>query len=187
MANVCAAEGCDKPARWKFCSYACASKTRWAPVRARREANPPRCQWPGCATLSGWTVCQTTRIPRKYCADHLGLARARAARMRPRKPSVVRECAQCGKEFTPKPGAAAGKYCSQQCWGKSCRGPKYRYRRCRHCRKSSVTRPRGLCWNCYYKKPGVRDLYPPDPRSLNKTPGPSEIAARARLVREGKL
>ncbi len=32
-------------------------------------------------------------------------------------------------------------------------------RRCRHCRKSSVSRPRGLCWGCYYT-PGVRDLYP---------------------------
>lgn len=30
---------------------------------------------------------------------------------------------------------------------------------CRHCRKSSVNRPRGLCWNCYYT-PGVKDLYP---------------------------
>ena len=30
---------------------------------------------------------------------------------------------------------------------------------CRHCEKSKVNRPRGLCWSCYYK-PGVRDLYP---------------------------
>jgi hypothetical protein len=30
---------------------------------------------------------------------------------------------------------------------------------CRHCRKSAVNRPRGLCWSCYYT-PGVRDLYP---------------------------
>lgn len=30
---------------------------------------------------------------------------------------------------------------------------------CRHCVKSLVNRPRGLCWTCYYK-PGVRDLYP---------------------------
>jgi hypothetical protein len=30
---------------------------------------------------------------------------------------------------------------------------------CRHCAKSSVNRPRGLCWGCYYT-PGVRDLYP---------------------------
>jgi hypothetical protein len=30
---------------------------------------------------------------------------------------------------------------------------------CRHCQKSKVNRPRGLCWSCYYK-PGVRDLYP---------------------------
>jgi hypothetical protein len=30
---------------------------------------------------------------------------------------------------------------------------------CRHCQKSKVNRPRGLCWSCYYQ-PGVRDLYP---------------------------
>lgn len=30
---------------------------------------------------------------------------------------------------------------------------------CRHCRKSKVNRPRGLCWSCYHK-PGVRDRYP---------------------------
>lgn len=30
---------------------------------------------------------------------------------------------------------------------------------CRHCRKSSVNRPRGLCWSCYYH-PGVKELYP---------------------------
>jgi len=30
---------------------------------------------------------------------------------------------------------------------------------CRHCSKHNVTRPRGLCWVCYYT-PGVRDLFP---------------------------
>jgi hypothetical protein len=30
---------------------------------------------------------------------------------------------------------------------------------CRHCHESLVTRPRGLCWKCYYT-PGVRDIYP---------------------------
>lgn len=30
---------------------------------------------------------------------------------------------------------------------------------CRHCSKSKVNRPRGLCWGCYYT-PGVKDLYP---------------------------
>lgn len=30
---------------------------------------------------------------------------------------------------------------------------------CRHCHRSSVNRPRGLCWSCYYT-PGVRELYP---------------------------
>ena len=30
---------------------------------------------------------------------------------------------------------------------------------CRHCHVASVSRPRGLCWSCYYT-PGVRGLYP---------------------------
>jgi hypothetical protein len=30
---------------------------------------------------------------------------------------------------------------------------------CRHCQKSKVNRPRGLCWSCYYR-PGVREQYP---------------------------
>ena len=30
---------------------------------------------------------------------------------------------------------------------------------CRHCQKSKVNRPRGLCWSCYYR-PGVREHYP---------------------------
>ena len=31
--------------------------------------------------------------------------------------------------------------------------------RCQHCRQAPISRPRRLCWVCYYK-PGVRDLYP---------------------------
>src|SRR5437660_3587141 len=30
---------------------------------------------------------------------------------------------------------------------------------CRHCHRSSVNRPRGLCWSCYYT-PGVRERFP---------------------------
>ena len=30
---------------------------------------------------------------------------------------------------------------------------------CKHCRKSKVNRPRGLCWGCYYT-PGVKDMHP---------------------------
>lgn len=32
--------------------------------------------------------------------------------------------------------------------------------KCRHCRARVVTRPRGLCWPCYYT-PDVLALYPP--------------------------
>ena len=31
---------------------------------------------------------------------------------------------------------------------------------CRHCRRTRVNRPRGLCWTCYYT-PGLRERYPP--------------------------
>jgi hypothetical protein len=31
---------------------------------------------------------------------------------------------------------------------------------CRHCRNAPVSRPRRLCWVCYYV-PEIRDLYPP--------------------------
>lgn len=30
---------------------------------------------------------------------------------------------------------------------------------CKHCQKSKVNRPRGLCWSCYYTD-GVKDQYP---------------------------
>ena len=30
---------------------------------------------------------------------------------------------------------------------------------CKHCEKSKVNRPRGLCWSCYYT-PGVKEQYP---------------------------
>ncbi len=30
---------------------------------------------------------------------------------------------------------------------------------CRHCQRARVSRPRGLCWVCYYT-PGIRDCYP---------------------------
>lgn len=36
-------------------------------------------------------------------------------------------------------------------------------RACRHCGERVVSRPRRLCWGCYYA-PGVRDLYPTESR-----------------------
>ncbi len=30
---------------------------------------------------------------------------------------------------------------------------------CRHCHRAPISRPRRLCWSCYYR-PGVRELYP---------------------------
>ena len=38
--------------------------------------------------------------------------------------------------------------------------PRYTGKKCRHCKKATVSRPRGLCWVCYYT-PGVKDLYAP--------------------------
>lgn len=31
---------------------------------------------------------------------------------------------------------------------------------CKHCHEAPVSRPRGLCWACYYR-PGVREQYGP--------------------------
>ncbi len=30
---------------------------------------------------------------------------------------------------------------------------------CKHCSKTKVNRPRGLCWSCYYT-PGVKEQFP---------------------------
>lgn len=34
-----------------------------------------------------------------------------------------------------------------------------RFALCRHCEKKKITRPRGLCWNCWHDR-GIRSLYP---------------------------
>ncbi len=39
---------------------------------------------------------------------------------------------------------------------------------CRHCDRNQVSRPRGLCWSCFYS-PGVRERYPP--AGSNRGPG----------------
>ena len=41
---------------------------------------------------------------------------------------------------------------------------------CRHCGRTRVARPRGLCWNCYYA-PGVRDLYQTTSKYGRRGPG----------------
>lgn len=75
---------------------------------------------------------------------------------------------------------------------------------CRHCQKAKVTRPRGLCWSCFYR-PGVRDQYQPlskygkrgpgnfngtlpmPTRATNATPGsPEKLAILAERVRLGQ-
>lgn len=75
---------------------------------------------------------------------------------------------------------------------------------CRHCRRTRATRPRGLCWHCYFA-PGVRDLYPvsgkfaarglglanaepPPPAERTRAlPGTEEkVAALARRVEAGE-
>lgn len=50
---------------------------------------------------------------------------------------------------------------------------------CRNCGVGKVSRPRGLCWHCYYT-PGVRDQYPSTSRyarrglgNFNRTPPPA--------------
>lgn len=41
---------------------------------------------------------------------------------------------------------------------------------CRHCQRAPVSRPRGLCWNCYYTE-GVRELYPITSKFARRGPG----------------
>ena len=43
---------------------------------------------------------------------------------------------------------------------------------CRHCQETTVSRPRGLCWSCYYRE-GVRDLYPSTSKYGRRGPGNS--------------
>jgi len=38
---------------------------------------------------------------------------------------------------------------------------------CRHCGRQRSSRPRGLCWTCYYT-PGVRRLYPSTSKFAHK-------------------
>jgi hypothetical protein len=49
---------------------------------------------------------------------------------------------------------------------------------CRHCQKSKVNRPRGLCWSCYYT-PGVRELYPSTSKFARR--GVGDFNGKARL------
>lgn len=49
---------------------------------------------------------------------------------------------------------------------------------CRHCKSLRVSRPRGLCWSCYYTD-GVREQYPPTSKYGHR--GPGNIYRRARL------
>lgn len=43
-------------------------------------------------------------------------------------------------------------------------------RLCRHCNRCVVSRPRGLCWHCYYS-PGVRETYPSVSKFGRRGPG----------------
>jgi len=49
---------------------------------------------------------------------------------------------------------------------------------CRHCRRVPSSRPRGLCWSCYYS-PGVRELYPSTSKFARR--GVSDFCGKARL------
>ena len=41
---------------------------------------------------------------------------------------------------------------------------------CQHCQQAPISRPRRLCWACFYK-PGVRDLYPSTSKYGRRGPG----------------
>ena len=48
---------------------------------------------------------------------------------------------------------------------------------CQHCGCGRATRPRHLCWSCYYR-PGVRDLYPANSKFGRRGPGAYRRTAR---------
>lgn len=48
-------------------------------------------------------------------------------------------------------------------------------KRCRHCDRDKVNRPRGLCWTCYYRE-GVLDLYPSTSKFGRRSSVPSTAA-----------
>ncbi len=41
---------------------------------------------------------------------------------------------------------------------------------CKHCSRTKVNRPRGLCWSCYYS-PGVKEIYPAVSKYGRRGPG----------------
>src|SRR5688500_4225283 len=47
---------------------------------------------------------------------------------------------------------------------------------CRHCQMNKISRPRGLCWNCYYL-PGVREQVPSTSKFGRRGPGKLFAAA----------
>lgn len=53
---------------------------------------------------------------------------------------------------------------------------------CRHCGRGKVTRPRCLCWGCYYQ-PGVRELHPVNP-SRGACRGVPDFCGTPRLPEE---
>lgn len=59
-------------------------------------------------------------------------------------------------------------------------------RECRHCGSAPVSRPRGLCWACYYAS-GVRDRYPPlaGPQGVPDGNGPRQPPAWPTDARPG--
>src|SRR5579871_5882294 len=42
--------------------------------------------------------------------------------------------------------------------------------KCRHCHRAKSSRPRGLCWACYYT-PRIRDHYPSTSKFARRGPG----------------
>ena len=52
---------------------------------------------------------------------------------------------------------------------------------CRHCSCCPVSRPRGLCWKCYYT-PGVRDRYPSTSKFARR--GVQDFNGKSRLPAE---
>jgi hypothetical protein len=59
---------------------------------------------------------------------------------------------------------------------------------CRHCHAAAVSRPRGLCWRCFYT-PGIKEKYPSTHRGigLKQPTGPASFPTNALPGSDAKI
>lgn len=55
---------------------------------------------------------------------------------------------------------------------------------CIHCRRCAAPLNRGLCYACYYKTPGVREMYPATPAKVSGAMGAATRMERLKRKRK---